>query len=204
MAETLPPSYRQIVGRMRVGRVPPVMRRDLTELAEEADNLRTINAARKASASLRSEGVRHAILGGIAVGVLGWPRLTLDVDLLVGDEAWIHHADGSTEPRVSLPETIDGVGIDYLPVAVGGAFLAVAFERPYVSEGVPIAPPEVVVCTKLLRHAMRDRADVVELIKAAVIDLAAVRAFLAEHTPMLVRRWEVLLEEAAEERKQGV
>lgn len=196
-----PRSTARWINGMLVGRVPPLKRRDLTELAEESDNLRTVNAARKASENLRREGVRHAVLGGIAVGVHGWPRLTLDVDLLVEDSAWFHRADGSAEPRVPMPESIDGVGIDYLAVAVMGDFLEAAFERPYVSEGVPIAPPEVVVCTKLMRHAMRDRADVVELMKAEVIDLAAVRAFLVEHTPMLVPRWDALVPEAEREKQ---
>lgn len=175
------------------------MLRSLSELADAGVHPRVVDAVRSVSSRLQREGVRHAVVGALAVGVYGWPRATRDVDLLLADDAWNHHPDGSMEPRIELPEEVDGVGIDYLPLDVAGEFLSVAFERPLVSEGVPIAPPEVVACTKLLRLAMRDQADLVEMIKAGVVDVGMIRAFLVAHTPMLVGRWDALIEQAARE-----
>lgn len=64
--------------------------------------------------------------------------------------------------------------------------------------GVPIAPVEVVIVTKLIRFAMRDMADIVELVKAGV-DEASVRAYLDEHTPMLTSPFDRLCEQAKRE-----
>jgi len=45
-------------------------------------------AAVEASRRLRQLGIRHALIGGIAVGAHGAPRNTTDVDFLVGLEAF--------------------------------------------------------------------------------------------------------------------
>jgi hypothetical protein len=71
------------------------------------------------------------------------------------------------------------------------------------TEGVPVAPAEVVVCTKLLRPAMRDQADIVEMVKAGLFDRVVVGRYLGEHTPMLVGRWEALVAQAEAERQRG-
>ncbi len=160
-------------------------------------NLRIV--LRDLTRTLDACGVRHAVVGGIAVVVYGWPRFTKDIDVLVGPEAYERLGGGEERLRDELPRSLGGVEIDYLPVSVGGVFLEVAFTRPVMSDGVPIAPAEVVVCTKLLRHAMRDRADIVEILKAGLIDRASVRGFLSEHTPMLLRRWDALATQADEE-----
>jgi hypothetical protein len=153
------------------------------------------------SRMLTEKGIRHAVIGGIAVGVYGWPRATRDVDLLIGNEAWERQTSGKLVPRLTLPETINDIPIDYLPIDVAGRFLEQAFERPLWTDGLPIAPVDIVVCTKLIRLAMRDQADIVEIVKAQLIDRAEVRAFLVEHTPMLVGRWEALVTQAEAELK---
>ena len=53
-----------------------------------------LDAMRVASAALKSAGVRHVVVGGLAVGAHGYPRATKDVDFLVGDEAFEHHPGG--------------------------------------------------------------------------------------------------------------
>ena len=158
-----------------------------------------LQALREVCRLLSENGIRHAVIGGIAVSVYGWSRATRYVDLLIGDEAWERQASGALIPRIELPERINEVPIDYLPIDVAGGFLAQAFLRPTWTDGVPIAPAEVVVCTKLIRLAMRDQADIVEIVKANVIDRETVRAFLAEHTPMLVGRWDALVTQAEAE-----
>jgi hypothetical protein len=155
------------------------------------------------SKQLTAQGVRHAVIGGIAVGVYGWPRATRDVDLLVGDEAWEILPTGERRERVQLPETVLGVAVDYLSIDVAGEFLNAALDHPFVSEGVPIAPVAVVVCTKLLRMAMRDQADIVELLKAGLFGAADVRRYLEAWTPMLVPRWDALVLQAEREGGAG-
>ena len=183
-------------------RAMPPSTQSLRNLDDSALSPRVLAALREISHRLREGGVRHAVVGALAVGVYGWPRATKDVDLLLGDEAWDRLPGGDLRARVPLPEEIDGVGIDYLPLEVGGAFLESALDRPLVSEGIPIAPPEVLVCTKLLWMAMRDQADIIEIVKAGLIDRDAVRRFLDEHTPMLLGRWDALVAQADTERRR--
>jgi hypothetical protein len=148
------------------------------------------------SGQLKEAEIRHAVIGALAIGVYGWPRATRDIDLLVGDDAWHRLSTGERRPLVSLPEQVGGVGVDYVPVDVAGDFLNSALDHPFVTDGIPIAPPEVVVCTKLLRLAMRDQADIVELLKAGHVDRAALRRYLDEHTPMLTGCWDALVVQA--------
>src|SRR5262249_41147535 len=143
-------------------------------------------------------------VGALAIGVYGWPRATKDVDVLLGDEAWDKQRSGALIPRVELPPVLCGVGIDYLPIDVGGPFLEIAVSSPFLTEGLPIAPPEVVVCTKLFRHASRDRTDIIEMIKARLVELPPIRAYLTEHTPVFLRRWDELVADAEEELAKGV
>jgi hypothetical protein len=171
----------------------------LSELEQGALNAEVVAAVRRSSRGLAEQNVRHLVVGAIAVGVHGWPRATRDVDLLVAPEAWTVGSDGGLTARVKLPSEVMGVSVDYLPIDVAGDFLLEAFERPEDTEGVPIAPVEVVIMTKLLRMVMRDQADVVELVKAGLYDPARVTAYLEAHAPMLVSRFEALVGQAQEE-----
>lgn len=182
---------------------PPAKRQSLSELEAGAVNPRVVAALREVSRRLTAAGIRHATIGALAVGVFGWPRATADVDLLLGPEAWERSADGSATLRVPLPEVIDGVAVDYLPIEVAGDFLLEAFSAAWITEGVPVAPLEVVVLTKLIRLAMRDQADVVELVKSGLVDVASVETYLDTHAPMLTGRFRALVEQAARERARG-
>jgi hypothetical protein len=198
MANLRPIGDLRIVGRPLIGMKPPTPKQhSLSEL--EADNPRVIAALREVSRRLSARNVRHLVVGAVAVGAHGWPRATRDVDLLLGPEAWATQSDGTQHALVPLDESVDGVSVDYLPVDIAGGFLLLAFDRALVSEGVPIAPIEVVIVTKLIRHAMRDRADIVELLKARTFDWNEVEVYLAEHAPMLVPRFEALVEQAEQE-----
>jgi hypothetical protein len=143
------------------------------------------------------------VIGAIAVGVHGWPRATRDVDLLLGPEAWDVAADGTRTPRIELPEVIDGVEIDYLATDVAGDFLLDAFDCALMSDGIPVAPIEAVIVTKLIRLAMRDQADVVELVKTRLFDPAVVEAYLDANAPMLTSRFRALVEQAQSELDRG-
>jgi hypothetical protein len=54
-----------------------------------------LDAMKVASAVLKRVGVRHVVVGGLAVGANGFPRATKDVNFLVGDEAFERTPAGS-------------------------------------------------------------------------------------------------------------
>jgi hypothetical protein len=70
---------------------------------------RVLDAMRSASVELARLGVRHALVGGLAVGAYGYPRATKDVDFLVGDEAFEHHVGGIVTMKPGIPIQIGGV-----------------------------------------------------------------------------------------------
>ena len=62
-----------------------------------------IEAMRTASAALSRAGVRHVVVGGLAVGANGYARATGCVDFLVGNEAFEHHEGGLVTLRAGVP-----------------------------------------------------------------------------------------------------
>src|SRR5712691_9491619 len=74
-----------------------------------------IAAAEVASRMLREAGIPHALAGGLAVGVHGYPRTTDDVDFLVGDEAFVKHIGGLVTLKVPLI-SIGKVRVDFVSV----------------------------------------------------------------------------------------
>lgn len=75
---------------------------------------RILHALRVASKQLTALGVRHALVGGLAVGMHGFPRATKDVVFLVGDEAFEHHPGGIVTMKPGVPIQVDGVLVDLL------------------------------------------------------------------------------------------
>src|SRR5438046_7802019 len=75
---------------------------------------RVLEAMNTASDMLKRAGIRHVVVGGLAVGANGYPRATKDVDFLVGDEAFVRHAGGLVTMNPALPIEVNGVAIDYL------------------------------------------------------------------------------------------
>ncbi|MCM2254431.1 MAG: hypothetical protein NDJ94_02050 [Vicinamibacteria bacterium] len=137
-----------------------------------------LEAMRRASAALRQVGVRHVVVGGLAVGANGFPRATRDVDFLVGGEAFEHHEGGLVTLRPGVPFQVNQVAIDFLEPQSGEAFLvaALAAEPGSMLEAAPL------VYMKLKAHRHKDRTDVIELIKAG-LDVDACRAYLTAHAP---------------------
>jgi hypothetical protein len=140
-----------------------------------------LEAMKAASSAMKQAGVRHVVVGGLAVGANGFPRATADVDFLVGDEAFEHHAGGLVTLRSGLPFQVNRVAVDFIGVEAGEAFLAAALDAEAGSmiEG----PPLVYMKLKSPRH--RDRTDVIELVKAG-LDVDSCREFLARNAPSFV------------------
>jgi hypothetical protein len=136
-------------------------------------------------------------VGGLAVGAYGYPRATKDVNFLVGDEAFEHHAGGIVKMKPGIPIQINGVLIDLLSVQSDeGALCTVPVVR--VGAEVPVAPIEALVHLKLKSPRLKDAADVIELLKAG-IDRARCRAWLATNAPTLTPKFEELIERAQQE-----
>ena len=147
---------------------------------------RVLTAMRGASAALTALGVRHAVAGGLAVGAHGYPRNTIDVDLLVGDEAFERHAGGLVTLKPGVPIQVDGVGVDLLSTSGGDAFLERSLPRPVEGE-VHVISAATLVYLKLKSPRLKDRSDVVELVKAG-LDVESVRKALERDAPALVDR----------------
>jgi hypothetical protein len=154
-------------------------------------------AALEAAAQLEWLGIRYAFAGGIAVGAHGYVRETFGVDFLVGDDAFEQHGALITFKQ-GVPIQIGQVRIDYLSTAALGPAVR-GLDSPVRSDGLPVVPVEVLVYLKLVAHRRKDQADVVELLESGV-DARTVRAWLEEHAPDLVARFDLLAEDAERER----
>jgi len=155
---------------------------------------RVLDAWKAASEALARAGVRHVVIGGLAVGANGHPRATKDVDFLVGDEAFHHHAGGLVTMNPAIPIAVNGVAIDYLAPRPDEDHLASALAAP---PGTFIDVARLVYM-KLKASRMQDRADVVGLVKSG-LDVDACRAYLAMNAPTLVAAFDDLVAKAAAE-----
>jgi hypothetical protein len=140
-------------------------------------------AMRAAATQLSVLGVRHWLVGGLAVGAYGHVRATKDVDFFVGDEAFVLHPGGLVTMRPGVPIQANGVVIDHLSANENEPFLGA--ELPSASDVLSVAPIEVLAYLKLKSPRAKDRADIVELIKAG-IDVPRCRRWLERHSPSFV------------------
>jgi hypothetical protein len=146
----------------------------------EVVNARIEQAARDASAKLTQLGVRHVLIGGLAVGSWARPRATKDVDFLVGPEAYVSH--GSIISMIpELPWQVGTVAVDNMLAPHEAPSIEEALGRGIVDEGIPIAPPEVIVLMKLIAKRPQDIADLAALLEFVDHDVA--RDYVAKHGP---------------------
>ena len=155
---------------------------------------KVLGAMKAASEALSKAGVRHVVVGALAVGANGHPRATKDVDFLVGDEAFEHHEGGLVTLRAGVPFQVGSVAIDFLSIEPDEAFLEAALSE---APGA-IASAPALVYLKLKSPRMKDRADVVELIKAG-LDVPSCRAYLVANAPALVAELDESVKRAASE-----
>lgn len=163
-------------------------------LVEDIVAPRVVGAMRTTSRLLTELGVRHVVVGGLAVGANGYPRATKDVDFLVTDDAFLTKAGGIVMLAPGIPFQVDGVPIDYLVASEEDAHLAAALEGSF---GAALDAPRLVYM-KLKANRLRDQLDVVELIKAGV-DRDACRSYLQTHAQHLVELFDRYAGQAAAE-----
>jgi hypothetical protein len=153
-----------------------------------------IDAMKVASDALKRVGVRHVVVGALAVGANGFPRATRDVGFLVGDEAFERHAGGLVTLRPGVPFQVNQVAVDFIAADASEAFLA---EELKAEPGSMIdGPPLVYMKLKSPRH--KDRTDVIELVKAG-LDVQRCRDYLSTHAPAFVADFDDAVERARTE-----
>jgi len=157
---------------------------------------RVLHAMRVISAEYKRMGIKHALVGGLAIGAQGWPRATRGVDFLVDDKAFERRPGGLVLLRV--PFEVEGVPVDSIAAADDETFLARARDAAVESDGIPILAIEALVYMKLKAWRLRDQVDVIELLKAGA-DEAACRTWLLEHAPDTAPRFDTLAERARAE-----
>lgn len=155
-------------------------------------------AALAAHAELVKLGVKHAFVGGLAVGAHGYVRATDDVDFLVEPGAFVEHPGGIVTFQPGIPINVGGVRVDYITVGQLGEHVEAELATPVISDKLPTVSVEALVYMKLVAHRMRDRADITELLKRGA-DVARIRGYLAAHASDLVERYERLVAQAESE-----
>ena len=126
-------------------------------------------------------GIRHALIGGLAVGIHGHPRATKDVDFLVGPEAF-ESSGLIVSFRAGVPLASGGVAVDSVPIPEGYESI---FERALAeakkTDDVPVIGLPYLVLMKLMAGRRQDLADVAAIVSKG--DLKAVRALVDEALP---------------------
>lgn len=161
---------------------------DLTRI-DDVVSSKITSAMRDASKQLTSLKIRHALIGGIAVGAYGYARATKDVDFIAGEEAFEIHGGGLLTFKPGVPLAIRGVAVDVLEA---DDVEAPDLDHPIMTEGIPVVTPEVLVYMKLRAHRRRDQEDIVQLLRGGHIDRRIVRKFIEEHDPDLLKRFDAL------------
>jgi hypothetical protein len=176
-------------------------------LRENTGTSGLVESARAAVALLAEHDIPHLIVGGLAVQEYGYPRVTIDVDIVVPDvlEAVEWLTASVTGPFFRVPEFQDrvedrrnGVLIDLLPAGkVLKRGCKVPFPQPVkVSEQFQIVSLEELLSLKLdswngsPNRRLKDKADVNELILRCKLprDLAINPAVCALYTEI----WDAL------------
>jgi hypothetical protein len=156
-------------------------------------------AVREVSKLFREAGIRHALVGALGANAYRTrPRTTEDIDFFVGDEAFERHAGGLVTMRVPVIE-FDGVDVDQVPLTEALRVVEDGLDRPHFSEGVPIAPLDVIVIMKLIAGRTQDLADV-EAILDSGADLEPLRAAVRRAAPDQAETLERLLRNVQRDR----
>jgi hypothetical protein len=162
--------------------IESILNQDAYILREATGTSGLLETARAAISVLADHDIPHLIVGGLAVQEHGYPRVTIDVDIVVRDvlEAVEFLTASLTGPFYRVPNIPDrvedrrnGVLIDLLPAGrVLKAGCKIPFPQPAkVAEQFQFISLEDLVSLKLdswngsPNRRIKDKADVVELIK---------------------------------------
>lgn len=130
--------------------------------------------------------IPHVLIGGLAVGIHGYPRSTKDVDFMVGEEAF----SMTTPFLIYRDELKDLVRVGETDImSVPERYPGLAHELR-LEDDIPVISLRGLVLMKLDAFRARDQDDVrVLLVQTADRGrIRAVRDYLQEHAPELVSR----------------
>ena len=156
-----------------------------------------IDGAKAASNAFRKAGVRHVLVGGLAVGINGYPRSTKDIDFMVGDEAFEFHGL-IVEPKAGLPMRYSGIAIDWVSLEPDERAGLEEFLVDAIPGEVPVMQIEPLISMKLLAGRQKDNADIVELIKSGA-DIDSITTFVEDRFPKKLTLLRNLIARAGEE-----
>ena len=147
-------------------------------------------AVREVSKMFSDAGIRHALVGALGANAYrNRPRTAEDISFLVGDEAFEKHPGGFVTMRVPVVE-FDGIDIDQVPLTEALRVIEDGLERAHQSDGVPIAPVDIIVVMKLIANRTQDLADVEAIVESGAdreLLRKAVRKAAPEREPHLDR-----------------
>jgi hypothetical protein len=170
----------------------PLYGPDITRL-EGTVHPNIIKAMIVASEQFKKLGVRHMLIGGLALGAYGYIRATKDVDFLVGDEGFEHFAHGLIATAKGIPTTVNGIQVDTLATFPGEDYIEPALDGTVEADGIPVAPVEVLIYLKLKAHRLRDISDITQLLEAGV-DPKPVMTYLKKNCPELVQKFTAIIQ----------
>lgn len=153
---------------------------------------RLIGAIKVASAQLSKLRIRHALVGGLAVGAYGHVRATGDIDFLIGDEGFTHHGAGLVTVAEGFPTTVGRYRVDALGAPPGAQHLEDALDRVTKSGGVPIIPIEELVFMKLISPRPKDAVDIVELLNLGY-DAKKIEGYIRHYAPDVLLKFQRLM-----------
>ena len=156
-----------------------------------------VEAAEAASEAFRRKKIRHVLVGGLAVGLRGYPHHTNDVDFLVDDDAFDFRGPIACH-KPGLPTRYKDVGIDWVSLEPHERTALDEFLTVPDRGDVPVIPVEPLVAMKLVAGRQKDQADVVELVKAGA-DVQAIESFVRGNFPKKLPLLYRLLNQALEE-----
>lgn len=190
-------------------------------MTPEPDPLAPLLAAiRDLLAWLQASEVRGLIIGGVAASLLGRPRLTHDVDVLVMlDQAlWPSflaaaqpfHFVARVEDPVAFARRSRVLPVHHRPSAIDVDVIlgALSFERQAIARAraamaggvsLPVATPEDLVVMKMVAHRPQDLLDIDSILDAQPgLDFRRIRRWLREFSaamdmPELLEELEALL-----------
>jgi hypothetical protein len=157
-----------------------------------------IEGLRTVSEIFRAKGVRHAVVGGLAVGANGYLRNTNNLDFLVDDNAFLY-SDKVVYVRNDLPIKYFGSRVNWVSMSPSEKPIFGNFLMLPARDQVPIMPVEPLIAMKLIAGRHKDRTDIIELAKVRS-DLSSIREFTSTNIPHLLPLLDALIVCAEEEK----
>ena len=143
-----------------------------------------IDGLRQISEIFRKAGIKHVVVGGLAVGANGYLRNTNNLDFLVDNSAFVFK-DKVVYVRNDLPIKYFGTRVNWVSMSPAEAPIFSKFLLLPARDQVPIMPIEPLIAMKLIAARHKDRTDIIELIKVRS-NLTSITEFVSTNIPFLL------------------